>query len=238
MSLDVQNLGYAFLDTAGNLIDAPTAGESCLIDLAWGLEKGAQAKAVTVTLDLPEAELLPGNDFPVLHQVLTGRRAVEMGRAPDGKAVYLTDAEAAVGVWRARFPFAGEFDGELVGAGLFPVTVVARTTPFPDDDGTGEPRAGNAPALTQVGQDIFGPNFPAVVYEVAFSGTYPAGGLDLTPAMVTVGNLQFADVADTSAFRFAVDIPNRKLQVFVPGGAEASGAVSFTTRGLFIGRVC
>jgi hypothetical protein len=91
-----------------------------------------------------------------------------------------------------------------------------------------------SPTTYRLVADPFGPH-PASVYRLSFSGTYTAGGLDLTPGQFSTGALYFALISDTAQFRFYYDIPNRKLRVYTGGGAEASGSITFDTSGLFIG---
>lgn len=144
-----------------------------------------------------------------------------MGWSPNGKAVYLTPQQAALGLWRILFPSAGNYNIALAGLGTFTITA-----------------SGVAPVVTSPTVTVLHSaplnRQPSKLLRLTYSGSYPAGGLDLTAAQIGLKGILFADLNDDATFRYTWN--EGKLRAWT-GSGEAAGTVDLATTCLFFGLV-
>lgn len=203
------------------VVGNPLAERWYSLDVAWGPDAGSDPQVVTTTLSCAGATLDATFEDVYRGHVAgaANRIGVDLGWSPNGTSVYLSDDEQALGYWRIWFPSPGLYTVSLSNIGSFSITVV-----------------GTAPAVTSPTITVIHHNplnrQPSKLLELTFSGTYPSGGLDVNADMCGLASLFWADCTDTAAYRFRWDAD--KLRVYDSNG-EVSGAISFTTRGLFIG---
>lgn len=203
-------------------VTAPRAGVPYNLDVAWGPAGSDAPTVITTALTCPGAMIDTAYGPPVRgHGVAIARPGVDMGWSPNGKAVYLTGRQAALGLWRITFPTSGTYMVALSGLGTIGVTV-----------------SGSAPVTTSPVVTVLHPapldRQPSKLLRLTFSGTYPAGGLDLTEAQIGLTGILFADLNDDATYRYTW--ADGKLRAWT-GSAEASGTVDLATTGLFFGMV-
>jgi len=202
---------------------APQAGVWVSLDVAWGVGS-ADAPAVLATTLTCVGAIIDTTYGPAIrgHGVgVSGRRGLDLGWTPNGKAAYLTARDAALGLWRLQFPTAGTYSVGLAGLGTLSITAV-----------------GLAPVLTSPTVTVLHPSpldrQPSKLLLLTFQGTYPAGGLDLVADQIGLRGILFADLNDDPAYRCTWS--GDKLRAWT-GSGEAAGTVSISTIGLFFGMV-
>lgn len=193
------------------------------LDVAWGVGSADAPAVLTTTLTCPGARI-DTNYGPAIpgHGVgSSGRRGLDLGWTPNGKAAYLTVRDAALGLWRIQFPTAGSYTVRLSGLGTIPITAI-----------------GAAPVLTSPAVSVLHPapldRQPSKLLQLTFAGTYPVGGLDLLSDQIGLRGVLFADLNDDATYRYTWS--GDKLRAWTSAG-EATGTVSLTTVGLFFGMV-
>jgi hypothetical protein len=205
------------------VVASPLAGVPYNLDVAWGIGSADAAQVLTTTLSCPGAAIDTAYGPAIRgHGVgYSGRRGVDMGWSPDGEAVYLSPVDAALGLWRLTFPTAGAYTVTLSGLGTLGFTAI-----------------GTAPVITSPSIAVLHPaplnRQPSKLLRLTFSGTYPAGGLDLVEAQIGLRGVLFGDLADDAVYRYTWS--GGKLRAWTSAG-EASGTVSLSTTGLFLGMV-
>jgi len=218
--LDLNLLAEASPVNEGAVVSAPVAGLYYNLDIAWGWPHGHAGAALTTALSCAGATIDTGyGALYVGHTVgASGRRLFDMGWTPTG-AVYLLDSECAAGYWRILFPTEGTYTLSLAGIGTQDIVV-----------------AGSAPAVTSPTITIIQRNplnrQPSMLLQLAFNGTYPAGGLDLSEDQIGLYGVLKGTIDDTASYRLRWHA--NKLLVY-DGSGEVSGSISFTVKALFIG---
>jgi hypothetical protein len=150
------------------VVASPLAGVPYNLDVAWGIGIADAAQVLTTTLSCPGAVIDTTYGPAIRGQGVgySGRRGVDLGWSPNGKAVYLTSVDAALGLWRLTFPTAGAYTVTLSGLGTLSFTAI-----------------GTAPVVTSPSISILHPaplnRQPSKLLRLTFTGTYPVGGLDL-----------------------------------------------------------
>lgn len=189
-------------------------------DLAWGPASTDAPAAFETALTCAGATLDSAYSFAYrAHGVgATGRTGIDQGWHPDAKLVYLSGTECALGLWRIQFPSVGAYTISLANLGTVAVTVAAST-------------GLNLPSMTLLNRDILNRQ-PSSLWQISWNGTYPAGGFDLPESQLGIGGILFADILPLPPLQFSWNAG--KLHIYNASG-EISGAVSFTTTGLFIG---
>ena len=204
-------------------VASPLSGVWYNLDVAYGIGSADPASAQSTTLSCPGATIDTTYGPAVRgHGVgYSGRRAVDMGWSPNGKQVYLTSLDVALGLWRLQFPAAATYTVTLSGFGTISVTAI-----------------GTAPVITSPTVAVLHPSplnrQPSKLLKLTFTGTYPAGGLDLSPSQIGLGGVFFADCNDDATYRYTWSAS--KLRAWTSAG-EASGSVTLSTVGLFFGMV-
>ena len=172
------------------VVSSPLAGILYNIDIAWGVATTDPPAVLSTTLTCPGATIDTAYGPPIRgHGVSINRPGVDLGWSPNGKAVYLTGQQAALGLWRIIFPVAGSYTLTLSGLGTIDVTAI-----------------GSAPVNTSPTIAVLHPaplnRQPSKLLRLAFSGTYPAGGLDLSSAQIGLAGILFADLNDDATYRY------------------------------------
>lgn len=208
---------------AAVMVTSPVANVWYNLDLVWGIGSGDAAAVVSTALSCAGATIDTGYGPAVRgHGVSdTGRRGVDLGWSPNGKQVFLTARDAALGLWRIRFPSAGSYSVALSSFGTIAYTVAS------GPPASTSPRIGvlhSAPLNRQ----------PSKLLTLTFSGAYPPGGLDLLPDQIGLRGILFADLNDDASYRYTWS--GNKLRAWT-GSGEAAGVVSIATVGLFFGTV-
>jgi len=203
-------------------VSSPLAGIAYHLDVAWGWAGSDPPGVITTSLNCPGATIDTAYGPPIRgHGVATGRPGVDLGWSPNGKAVYLTSTQCALGLWRLTFPSAGNYALTLSGLGTIGVTAI-----------------GSAPVITSPTIAVLHPSpldrQPSKLLQLTFSGTYPTGGLDLTPDQIGLHGILFADLNDDATYRYTWS--GNRLRAWT-GSGEASGTVSLSTVGLFFGMI-
>ena len=201
----------------------PLAGLWYNLDAAWGVGPSDAPAVVSTTLSCPGATLDTGYGPAVRGPgaAFSGRVGIDLGWSPNGKQVYLTPLQAALGLWRIRFPTPGSYLVTLSGFG---------TTGFTAASG---PPASTSPAVIVLHPAPLNRQ-PSKLLKLTYSGTYPAGGLNLLPSQIGLTGILFADLNDDAVYRYTWS--GSKLRAWTAAG-EATGAVSLSTTGLFFGMV-
>lgn len=213
-----------FQDPGQNIVpSAYLAGVPYLLDTAWGTDTTG---VFSTTLSINSSGVVntgysrnySGHSVPY-----SGRRGLDMGFAPDAKQVYLTPIFAALAMWQVVFPSAGTYTLTLSGVGTATATII-----------------GTAPVITSPTIHVQHPaplnRQPSKLLLLTFTGTYPAGGLDLLPSQIGLSGILFADLSDSGTYRFTWNSSTNKLQAWTSSG-EASGTVALSTSGLFFGSI-
>lgn len=207
-------------------IASPLAGVPYTFDAAFGLTTGDAAQVAQTALSCSGAVIDTSYSMTNYagHGVnYSGRRGLDMGWAPDNYPVYLMDQFAALGLWRITFPTSGTYSLVLAGVGSVSVTVI-----------------GSAPVITSPKIVVLHPNpldrQPSKLLRLTFTGTYPAGGLDLIESQIGLKGIIAANLEDNATYRFTWSAASGKLQAWTSSG-EASGSVTLDTKSLFVGMV-
>ncbi len=202
---------------------SPQAGLWVNLDVAWGVGSSDAPTVLSTILSCPGA-VIDAAYGPAIrgHGVgLSRRRGLDLGWTPNGKAAYLTAQDAALGIWRLQFPTAGSYTVNLSGLGTIAVTAI-----------------GAAPVVTSptimVLHAVPLNRQPSKLLQLTFAGTYPLGGLDLLSDQIGLRGVLFADLNDDTTYRYTWS--GNKLRAWTASG-EATGTVSLTTVGLFLGMV-
>jgi hypothetical protein len=205
------------------VVAAPVANVWYNLDLVWGAGSLDAPAVVATTLSCAGAAIDTGYGPAVRgHGVpYTGRRGVDLGWSPNGKPVYLTALDAALGLWRIQFPVAGSYTVTLSGFGTLFFTVASG------------PPAATAPVLSILHTSPLNRQ-PSKLLKLTFSGIYPPGGLDLSPDRIGLRGVLFADLNDDATYRYTWS--GDKLRAWT-GNGEVSGTVNLSTIGLFFGMV-
>lgn len=201
---------------------SPQAGAWVNLDLAWGVGSADPPTVLATTLTCAGATIDAAYGPAIRgHGVVSGRRGLDLGWTPNGKAAYLTAQDAALGLWRLRFPAAGTYTVALSGLGTLSVAVL-----------------GSAPLVTAPTVAVLHPSpldrQPSKLLQLTFEGTYPSGGLDLPADRIGLRGVLFADLNDDATYRYTWS--GDKLRAWT-GSGEVSGTVSLATVGLFFGMV-
>ena len=211
-------------DPAGAVtVGAPVANVWYDLDVVWGVGSGEAPAVVSTALSCARATIDTGYGPAVRgHGVSsTGRRGVDLGWSPNGKQVFLTGRDAALGLWRILFPSAGSYTVTLSGFGSLAYTVASG------------PPASTSPVVAVLHPAPLNRQ-PSKLLKLTFSGSYPAGGLDLLPDQIGLRGVLFADLNDDASYRYTWS--GNRLRAWT-GSGEAAGAVSLATVGLFFGTV-
>jgi hypothetical protein len=204
-------------------VASPLAGVPYNLDVAFGIGIADASQVLTTVLSCPGAAIDTSYGPAIRgHGVgYSGRRGVDLGWSPNGKAVYLSARDVALGLWRLTFPTAGAYTVTLSGLGTLSFTAI-----------------GTAPVVTSPSIAVLHAaplnRQPSKLLRLTFSGTYPAGGLDLIEAQIGLRGVLFGDLADDATYRYTWN--GGKLRAWT-GNGEASGTVSLSTIGLFLGMV-
>ncbi len=204
------------------VVASPLAGAPYNLDIAWGVGSSDPPAVLMTTLTCVGA-ILDTAFGPAIrgHGVAVSRPGVDLGWSPNGKAVYLTPQQAALGLWRLTFPVAGTYTVSLSGMGTISIAAI-----------------GTAPVITLPTIAVLHPapldRQPSKLLRLTFQGTYPPGGLDLREDQIGLRGILFADLNDDATYRYTWS--RDKLRAWT-GSGEASGTVSLATVGLFFGVV-
>jgi len=203
-------------------VASPLAGIAYNLDVAWGWLSSEAPGVITTSLTCPGATIDTAYGPAIRgHGVAISRPGVDLGWSPNGKAVYLTPTQCALGLWRLTFPSAGNYTLTLSGLGTIGVTAT-----------------GSAPVITSPTIAVLHPSpldrQPSKLLRLTFSGAYPSGGLDLIPDQIGLRGILFSDLNDDATYRYTWS--GNKLRAWT-GSGEASGIVSLSTIGLFFGMV-
>ena len=202
---------------------SPQAGLWVNLDVAWGVGSADAPAVLSTMLTCPGARIDTAYGPAIRgHGVgANGRRGLDLGWTPNGKTVYLTARDAALGLWRMQFPLAGSYTVSLSGLGTIAVTAI-----------------GMAPVLTSPSVVVLHPNplnrQPSKLLQLTFAGVYPVGGLDLVSDQIGLRGVLFADLNDDATYRYTWS--GDRLRAWTASG-EATGTVSLATVGLFFGMV-
>lgn len=214
-------LSSALWRAGGAVIAAPEAGEGFWLGLAWGPgEKAAVSTVLSITgatIDTGFAGQQPYNN-PL---TFGGAKPIFVGWHPDNIAVWLDTFEAAWGIWKVTLPLVQAYSATLSG-----ITGSVSITPV------SAPAAEVRVTLTKREYRTLAGDTPSVLCTLSFSGTYPAGGFTLDGPQLGLILPLFAHIRDTATQRFVWTPDDSKLRVYV-AGVEVSGALTFTTQGLF-----
>lgn len=218
------------LDVAPNLAGAgraanPIAGQVCYLGLAWGPGFGmGSAQEVQLSIDGGAIIDRTFSSDQIQANVVTAPYAgINMGWHPDNTYVWLTAQSAAYGLWKVTFPTVATYNISLPPSGSTTITSV----PAPA-----------APTLCTLVLLRTGPMglLPSRIFQVSFSGNYPAGGFPIRGNDLGLGTPFFAHIDDTSLYRFVYDVPTLALRVYGNAGEVATNAaLVFTTQGIFHG---
>jgi hypothetical protein len=204
-------------------VASPQTGVWVHLDIAWGVGENDPAAVLTTTLTCTGATIDTQYGPAIRGHGVGGhgRRSLDLGWAPDGKAVFLNAAEAALGIWRMRFPAAGNYTANLAGVGTLAITAI-----------------GSAPSTLFPNVQVLHPSplnrQPSKLLQLTYNGAYPAGGLDLPSGRIGLTGILFADLNDDATYRYTWS--DEKLRAW-RGSGEATGVVSLATVGLFLGLI-
>lgn len=218
-------LDSSLIDTSGAFLTEAVTAQPCYFAIAWGPgQKAAQSTALVIagaTIDTAFDGTINDNGLSFSPYV-----AYLMGWHPDGLSVYLDTFECAIGYWKVTFPTAGGYTALLSGIpGMAGITVADPAVALPLNF-----------TVTPISRTVFD-DAPAVIVDLAFNDTYPAGGIDLhggTAGLIPILAPQYGHITDTATLRFSWLRDEGKLHIYDRAG-EVSGAISFTTRAMFFG---
>jgi len=207
----------------GVVVTSPLANTWYDLDIAWGIGGADVPAVVSSTLSCPGATIDTAYAPAIRgHGVgFFGRGGIDLGWTPNGKQVYLTNLQCALGLWRILFPSAGAYTVTLSGFGTIGITAASG------------PPVSTSPVAVVLHQSPLNRQ-PSKLLKLTFSGTYPSGGLDLLPSQIGLTGVLFADLNDDATYRYTWAAG--KLRAWTSSG-EASGTVTLSTTGLFFGMV-
>ena len=204
-------------------VTSPTAGVWYNLDIAYGIGSADAAAVYSTALSCPGATVdttygpaFRGHGVPFI-----GRRSIDMGWSPNGKQVYLTALDAALGLWRIRFPTPGAYSATLSGLGTIGFDVASGSPLSP------------SPVVSVLHASPLNRQ-PSKLLQLTYNGVYPAGGLDLPAERIGLRGILFADLNDDATYRYTWS--GDKLRAWT-GSGEATGTVGLSTVGLFFGLI-
>lgn len=192
-------------------------------DASWGPAVGDTPAVFAVSLSAAGATINTGV-FPPTHGHLTlgaNRVLFDAGYFPDSLNIWLSKYDQAAGYWTVTFPSAGSYTLGLNGATGSQIITVASALAAPSYPTYSI--AKSQPLQGESGQ----------LLNISWNGAYPAGGFDFPSGFAGLNIIQWAGINDTALYRFYWQ--SNKLRVYSAAGTEVSGAINFTTTGLFIG---